>query len=331
MSSTLPVWLASILPIIGLCLVVASSFLFFLPKKPTLFLRMLGTFVIPWVFILILRHLGINGDLLISLCLSIGVAWTYSGRIWPLLVAALLTCISIFGRLGADITLTMAFVSSLVGILSGFGVHILENRFDVFESIVRLYRHEMEYRRQTMHLLVGVCITLGMYYGILHTVLLGILIPVSLIFIHLVKKRKLPFLEKALLIFERKHHFEKFPGRGSLCFLIGAFLASLLFTREIAMASVLILAFGDSITNIAGSYFGKISLPYNPQKKAEGPAAGAILSAFAASIFVPLPIAFVASIGAMFVETLPLHFLGYDIDDNITIPVAAGILMTIFL
>lgn len=331
MSTTWSVWLASLLPIVGLCVVMVYSSFFLFPKQPAVFLRLLAAFVFPWIILFLLRYTGLHIDNLIAFLVSLGCVWTTQTRKWPLWAGFGAAFLLIILRFAEGATLFSSFISVLVGALGGLAVVFLHNRYNTFERIVRIFQTEMEYRRQTMHLLVGVSITLGMYFGILHTVFLGILIPISLVFIHLLKKRKLSFLEKVLLVFERKHHFEKFPGRGSLCFLIGSFLASFLFTPGIAMASVIILAFGDSITNIAGGYFGKIPLPYNTHKNIEGPAAGALIAAIAASIFVPFPVALIASIGAMFVETLPLRFNGWDIDDNITIPVVAGMIMTMFL
>jgi len=58
---------------------------------------------------------------------------------------------------------------------------------------------------------------------------------------------------------------------------------------------------------------------------------GAVIAAVAASIFVPFPVALAAAGLAMFVETLPLRVYSWDIDDNITIPLVAGVVMTLML
>jgi dolichol kinase len=120
---------------------------------------------------------------------------------------------------------------------------------------------------------------------------------------------------------------EKFPGRGAFYFILGSFLVTLFLPLPIALASILILALGDSFTNIIGRYFGKIHLPYNPKKTIEGPLFGFVLAGIGGSFFVSPLASFVASFVAMAVETLPLRIGSFEIDDNLTIPVVAGVVM----
>lgn len=332
MDATWPVWVSSVLPILGLSTLLSGAAIFLLPRTPALFLRLVSALLLPWIVFLALRFLGPQQDITVAMIIALSVACTNSLRLWPLLAGAFLVLLIFLGTLFQGLLSPVgALISLLVGAGSGLLVNWLHSRHHVFQRIVDVFQEEMEYRRQAMHLTVGVTITLFLYFGILHTWLLAFMIPVSFLCVKLVRERRLPFAERILLVFERRHHFEKFPGRGSICFLIGSFLASLLFAPSITLASILILAFGDSITNIAGGYFGKMPLPYNPKKNLEGPAAGALIAAVAASIFVPFPIALGAALLAMFVETLPLRIGPWEVDDNITIPLVAGLVMTILL
>lgn len=330
MEATWPVWMSAIFPILLLSgfLTLRSVFLF--ARHRETFLRDVVACGLPLIPGGLLMSMGQPVHLWASMILSITLAHTTRQKPLPLLLGTFLFFVIFCAEILLSPWASTSFGwSLLLGTVPIALFLVADERFGMLHHLVRVFTDEMEYRRQAMHLTVGVTMTLLLYYGILHTWVLGALIPVALILITLLKQRKLPLLEKALLVFERKHHFEKFPGRGSLCFLIGGFLACLLFSREIALASILVLAFGDSITNIAGGYYGRFPLPYNKKKNIEGPLAGALLASMAAALFVPFPVALAASLLAMFLETLPLKIGAWEIDDNITIPVVAGLVMTI--
>ncbi len=189
---------------------------------------------------------------------------------------------------------------------------------------------DKEYRRQAAHAVFGITLAYLIYVGLLTSSALAIIILAGLALIILVKNGYLGFLSHVLLIFERPHHFERFPGRGIFYFVCGAFLVSLFAPIQITAASILILALGDSITNIVGKDLGKNPLPYNKKKNIEGPLTGAFFGALMASLLVPLPHAIAAALVAMFVETLPHSYGRFEIDDNITIPVTAALILLVF-
>jgi len=308
------------------------SAFFRLPHGTKDFVRDLAALLLPLLAFEILAIMGLSIHLWGTMILALSILHTSGKNPFPLLLGVSIFFLVFIGQSTLYPWASTEFtLSILVGLMTPFALLFIDTKWSVFQRLVDVFRKEMEYRRQAMHLTVGVTMTIFLYYGILHTWLLGALIPVALLFIYLLKKRQLPLLEKALLVFERAHHFEKFPGRGSLCFLIGGFLATAFFSHNIALASILVLAFGDSITNIAGGYYGRFPLPYNKHKNIEGPLVGALFAAGAASIFVPFPIAFAASMVAMFVETIPMKLGTWEVDDNITIPVVAGIVMTLLL
>jgi hypothetical protein len=61
------------------------------------------------------------------------------------------------------------------------------------------------------------------------------------------------------------------------------------------MASIVIMAVGDSITTIVGIYFGKLKNPLNPEKHLEGTVLAIFASTIAAFYIVDFPRAFMAS------------------------------------
>lgn len=222
------------------------------------------------------------------------------------------------------------FMGFSAGVALTYLFHQFEEKYKIVFEISRVFTHEIEYRRQAAHLLFGVGLSILVGFHILTPFTLGLILMTGFLCIAYIKSGgRIPLFSKVLLIFERQHHFDKFPGRGIFFFVMGSFFASLLFSTEIAVASILILAFGDSITNIVGKYYGRYPLWFNPKKNIEGPIAAALFAGFAASLVIPWPHAFLAAGFAMFIETLPLQIRHIEIDDNVTIPLAAGALLTV--
>ena len=102
---------------------------------------------------------------------------------------------------------------------------------------------------------------------------------------------------------------------------IGIILTLILFPRTIAYSSIWIGAIGDPVAAMVGMKFGRRRI--FRLKTLEGFAAGLTTSFLAASLLVSPAIALIGSAGAMFVELLDVP------DDNLTMPVAAGVLMTL--
>lgn len=233
--------------------------------------------------------------------------------------------IGFFVKLPLD-TLFMGFTG---GVALTYLFYQFEQRYKIVFEISRVFTHEIEYRRQAAHLLFGVALATLVGFHILSAFTLGIILVVGFACITYIKSGgSIPLFHKVLLVFERQHHFDKFPGRGIFFFVMGSFFSTLLYSTEIAVASILILAFGDSITNIVGKFYGKYPLWFNKKKNIEGPIVAALLAGLAACVAVPWPHAFIAAAVAMFVETLPLQYKGYEIDDNVTIPLVAGLVLT---
>jgi len=189
----------------------------------------------------------------------------------------------------------------------------------------------LEIRRQLIHLLYGPSIVVLYHYHFLTLpILFGIIIGGSAMSI-LIKRQRLGLIRRFLSFFERDHHMESFPGRGVLFFTIGAFLVLLLFQETIAYASILILSVGDAATNMAGRYFGKIKTRVHPTKTMEGTLIGILVSIPVAYFFVPhFFAAFAASCIAMFLEMPSIQLFGFEIDDNLLVPLGASVTLSLF-
>jgi len=101
---------------------------------------------------------------------------------------------------------------------------------------------------------------------------------------------------------------------------IGVILALLLFPTKIAYASIIIVAVGDPIAAYIGERFGHIHI--RGKKTLEGSITGFLASFLLASLISSTVVAAVGASGAMLLELLDIP------DDNITMPVGAGVLMT---
>lgn len=191
--------------------------------------------------------------------------------------------------------------------------------------------HKLEFRRQILHILYGFALLFLHYYNVIdNKILLGMIIGGAITSL-MVKRERLSPIKRFLSLFERDHHLEKFPGRGVLFFTIGSYLALVLFEKNIAYAGIMILSVGDAVSNIVGRHFGKISTKLNPNKHIEGNLAGILVSIPFAYYFFPNTYAVIAAcFVGMFLEIPAIRIFGFEIDDNLLIPVGAAFTLTLF-
>ena len=150
---------------------------------------------------------------------------------------------------------------------------------------------KLELKRQIFHICVGIIIVALLYFELINELILFIAFLLSLFLSFLVKKGyKLPFFSAVFDSFGRKSEKRKFPAKGAVFYLLGSALSVFFFEKNIAIASILILAFGDSVSRLVGP-FGYLKHPFNNKKFIEGIIAGGIVATLAASIFVPLILA----------------------------------------
>ncbi len=183
---------------------------------------------------------------------------------------------------------------------------------------------DLELKRQLFHAVLGIALSILIYNYILTWQYLLAIVIFGAILSLTCKTKKVPIISWFLNTFERKEELKSFPGKGTLFYFMGAFVVAFLFNNNIAAASVIILALGDSICVILGRY-GKIKHPFASKKYLEGAVAGVIAAAIGASFFVPIWHALIASTIAMIVEGIEIELHVERIDDNITIPPAAAL------
>jgi dolichol kinase len=187
----------------------------------------------------------------------------------------------------------------------------------------------LEIRRKTVHLITGALVAALAWTRFFDSVLMLSITFFLIGFFLLVKEfhLKMPLLFRVLRLFEREKHIRSFPGKSVIFFFVGCTLSVVLFPRDIAVASILILAFGDSLSNLVGHHFGRIATPFHAIKKIEGPIVAALVSAGIASFFVPFFPVLVASFGAMLLEIPEWKIFGKHIDDNLIIPLVSGTIL----
>src|SRR3989344_1209408 len=183
---------------------------------------------------------------------------------------------------------------------------------------------DFEFNRQMFHIFLGLALVLLLKYGFMGDKFILILVIIGIILSYLSKKYDIPVIRDLLQKFERKEDLEKFPGKGIIFYLIGAYVSLVLFPKEIAMASIMILAFGDSVSHMFGLHYGKRKHPLSKTKFLEGTIAGFIAGFLGALIFLPFLEAFLASLAAMIVEGVEMKIRAEQVDDNLIIPLVAG-------
>jgi len=181
--------------------------------------------------------------------------------------------------------------------------------------------NKIEIQRKNIHLLFGLTLVVLLHYNFITVVHLILLLVIAAALFLATKYQKIPFMDWILENFERPEVRKSFPGKGTLFYILGIVLSLLLFPKDIALASVIILAIGDSIPNLVGMQFRKIKHPFSNKKFLEGVFAGIVLSFLVAMIFVKWYEALIAATVAIFIESIDKRF---EVDDNIIVPVIAG-------
>lgn len=181
---------------------------------------------------------------------------------------------------------------------------------------------KLEFRRQLFHLFLGVIIVALLVFGILDKTRLLLALIIGGIFSILSVNHKIPLISTLLKTFDRKD--VRFPGEGAFYYILGCTLALYLFTFEVALASIMILALGDSFSHILGKGYGVKKFGV---KTLMGTSAGIFFGYFGALIFVNASMAFLGATISMLVEAIEIRVKGLVLDDNLLIPLIAGIVM----
>ncbi len=144
---------------------------------------------------------------------------------------------------------------------------------------------KLELKRQVFHIFLGIGIVTLIYFDVIGYLFLMGLFLIGIIISFASKRYKIPGIYKLLIKFDRKKDIKTLPGRGALFYILGCAISVLLFEKNIALASIMILAFGDSVSRLVGPY-GYLKHPFHSEKFLEGLIAGAIAAFLAALMFV---------------------------------------------
>ena len=195
-------------------------------------------------------------------------------------------------------------------------------------KIFKMKPDNLEIRRQLMHILLGLAIVTLIYYKIFNIITLPLVIIAGFLISHYSRTAEIPVINWFLKKFERKRHLKAFPGRGVLFYFIGT-LAVMPFPRDIALASVMILAFGDSVSHLFGVHFGKITHPLSDKKFIEGGIVGFFAGLVGAMFFINPGEAAIGAFAAMVAEAIEVKIGRRQVDDNLIVPLVAA--LTIWL
>jgi len=188
-----------------------------------------------------------------------------------------------------------------------------------------------ELGRNVVHMFVGLITVLfiNLYPPRIALLTFAILLILGLFISILSRAVDVPIVKWVLNNFDRPEDVAKFPGKGALFFILGSALTLMVFGVQIASASILILAVGDSLNILIGQPFGKIVNPLNTKKMFEGSIAGFVGGFIVASFFVPLIPAMIAAAVAMMVEMIDFGEL--QVNDNVLVPLASGLILYLLL
>ncbi len=181
---------------------------------------------------------------------------------------------------------------------------------------------KFEIRRKTLHILVGLFFIFVIGLDLINAMQI-FLILVFGVFLSLMSRHyDIPFIKEMLLMFDRKEDLEKLPGQGAIFFVFGVLLTYKLFDKDLALASIWVLTFSDSIASILRTYYNERKDLY--KKRLFGNVIGAIISWLGASIFIGPVYGLFAAIGGSVAEYLEWEINKNSVNDNFIIPLAAA-------
>jgi len=185
-----------------------------------------------------------------------------------------------------------------------------------------------EWKRKLLHLVLGTILLILYAEGLVSAThlwfLAGIGALVSL-------GQYLSPLAAIAWFLDRFDREESIPGRGAITFIAGLAICAL-FPREIALAAMAMLVWGDGTAALVGTYVGQRRLWQG--KTVEGSISFLLFGFAAAWAFVSTITAYSAAIVGTIVELIPLPKgskwnPGDILDDNILVPLIVGIVLTL--
>ena len=182
--------------------------------------------------------------------------------------------------------------------------------------------------RETIHmgsfLLTFVCIYL-LGNVLLSSLILFVAVLYTLSEIARVRGVNIPILSSITWNAANKTELYQF-ATSPIHFALGIAISLLIFPEPIRYVAIATLTLGDGCAHIFGMKFGRTRLPFNKGKNLEGTIFGFLFAFLGAMIFVDPVRALIAAAVGMLVEGLPS-----PINDNLTMPLASGLILTLIM
>ena len=181
-----------------------------------------------------------------------------------------------------------------------------------------------EAKRKTVHI-CGVAIPVLYLFLPKDLIVLGFVLSLFIIFII----EWLRFRGVVSLPFLRKN--EKKEIGAHVFFVIGAFISILIFEKSIAIAAICMLAIGDAASALAGEVMS-VNNPEMQGKRMKPPTV--MLVMFVTCLIIgwlvlhSLPVAVFGALGATIADGVPFKVQKVAINDNLTIPLFSGLMMS---
>jgi dolichol kinase len=135
---------------------------------------------------------------------------------------------------------------------------------------------------------------------------------------------QVPFIAEALTVIGTPEELEAKPFLSPIYGLTGIVLVSTFFPAQIACASIAVLALGDGVAGLVGRIAGKHPLRTGKRKSMEGSLAGLAASFIGCLLLVPIELAFAGALVGIIAE-----MLSTSLDDNLAVPLASALAMTL--
>ena len=111
------------------------------------------------------------------------------------------------------------------------------------------------------HLSLGLAIIILFNSNLINQVNLAIILIAGITLSIILTRWHVPVISWFIKTFDRND--AKFPGEGAVFYVLGCLIVLSIFEKNIALASIMVLALGDSVATLAGKRFGKKFLKNN--------------------------------------------------------------------
>ena len=188
-----------------------------------------------------------------------------------------------------------------------------------------------ELKRQLFHIVVGAIVIILLCLKLINEDIILITIGIGALIAYISTKTRIPLIHSVLETFGRKKQPATFSGRGAFFFALGIFLSLKLFERDIALASIAILTLGDAFAHIFGEHVGRVKDPFGEKhfRFGQGILAGTVAGFIGGVIFVGFFESLFASFIAMIVQSADVDMNKKPIDENLLVPLTAGLMLTL--